>query len=177
MKKKFKVLITLFLIILVAVILLFIIKPFDKENNVKNEVENSDLAGFKDLEYYSYNINTYELVEDNNTIIYSVDELNKYTSEVRENTLLDALNKYDDSYFSTKSLIVLRVQEISGSILSDVIGVNKDIAANKINVFIKRTAPEIGTTEMVTKNIIIEVNKDDAINVSEIEIAPEGIDY
>lgn len=179
MKDKLKIVIALLIIVIIAVILIFVLKPFESKNNSINNDINSSSGNnrFKEIQYESYSVDTYELVNDSNTMIISSDDLQKYCSSITEEGLLDTLRKYDDEYFSTKSLIILRVQENSGGILDEVIGVNKDMQANKINVFIKRVAPEMGNAVMTTKNIMIELNSEEAINVSEVEIVPEGIDY
>lgn len=69
------------------------------------------------------------------------------------------LSKYNDEFFTKKALIVITLDESSGSVRHNVKKVVKD--SNEITVVIERKVPELGTTDMAEWNIYIELNAED----------------
>ncbi len=104
------------------------------------------------------------------TVIHSVDELNayyeankdKYSLERRTDTIysdssigfLDACDKYDDKYFEDKILLLVLLEEGSGSIRHKVTRVATNEEA--IVVDITTIVPEVGTCDMAEWHILIE---------------------
>ena len=91
-------------------------------------------------------------------VISSLNELNQYTNSLRsssfwETEYLNTISKYTNNYFSNNFLVIIFLQENSGSNRHrvDKIDFNGDI-------IIERLVPEIGTSDMATWNIIIELN-------------------
>lgn len=90
-----------------------------------------------------------------------------YVNGNKENNEVD-LNKYNDEFFNNKSLIVITLDESSGSVRHNVKSVVKE--GNNINIAIERKAPEFGTADMAEWNIYIELNaedvdKNDVVNI------------
>ncbi|HAK42841.1 MAG TPA: hypothetical protein DCM59_09265 [Clostridium sp.] len=69
------------------------------------------------------------------------------------------LSKYNDEFFTKKALIVITLDESSGSVRHNVKKVVKD--SNEITVVIERKVPELGTADMAEWNIYIELNAED----------------
>lgn len=104
------------------------------------------------------------------TVIHSVDELNayyeankdKYSLERRTGTVysdstigfLDACDKYDDEYFEDKILLLVLLEEGSGSVRHNV----ERVATNDDEIVIDITTivPEVGTCDMAEWHILIE---------------------
>jgi len=92
------------------------------------------------------------------TVIHSLNELNQYTASINNGSFWDdvyknAIEKYSGSFFANNFLVIILLEEISGSNRHKVerIDINGDI-------IIKRLIPEIGTSDMATWNIIIELD-------------------
>ena len=69
------------------------------------------------------------------------------------------LSKYNDEFFTKKALIVITLDESSGSVRHNVKKVVKD--NNEITIGIERKVPELGTADMAEWNIYIELNAED----------------
>jgi len=104
------------------------------------------------------------------TLIRSTDELqayyeanrHKYSLERRTGTIysdstigfLDACDKYDEKYFESQILIMVLLEEGSGSIRHEVEGVST--LDGEMTVEIKTIVPEVGTDDMAEWHILIE---------------------
>ena len=124
-------------------------------------------------------------------VIRSVEELqnyynenkDKYNLERRENPLsdytigfLDAVDKYDEAYFKEQILIMVLVEEGSGSNRHKVSYVKKG-SDGKIYTDILSIVPEIGTDDMAGWHILIEPEKGVAVEkTSEVVVLLDGID-
>ena len=104
------------------------------------------------------------------TVVHSVDELNayyeankdKYSLERRAGAIssdstigfLDACDKYDEEYFESKILLLVLLEEGSGSVRHKVgrVSINDD----EITVDIATIIPEVGTDDMADWHILIE---------------------
>lgn len=71
--------------------------------------------------------------------------------------------KYDDKFFAEKMLLITSVSENSGSIGHKVTRVELS-PDGSCDIFIKRTIPEIGTCDMASWNILVELDKDCGIS-------------
>lgn len=111
-------------------------------------------------------------------VIRSVEELNAYyeatkalcSLERRENPasdytigFLDACDKYDETYFENQILVMVLLQEGSGSIRHNVDNV-KIGSDGKLYINIRRITPEVGTCDMAMWHILIEPEKN--VNVA-----------
>lgn len=107
--------------------------------------------------------------------INSVDELKEYyrtasayfdlerRTEVYSDTsigFLDACDKYDDEYFKVKTLVLVLLQEGSGSIRHSVRSVESD--GNEVFISIRRITPQAQTCDMAQWHIFVELNKNTA---------------
>ncbi len=81
-------------------------------------------------------------------MIRTLDEMNAY----------DASLGYDETFFESHALLLVRLMETSGSISHNVASVASD--GNALNVSIIRLRPEIGTDDMAAWHILIELPAD-----------------
>ncbi len=106
------------------------------------------------------------------TVIRSAKELNAYYNqnknlyqlERRENLasdstigFLDACDRYDDAFFNEKSLILILLEEPSGSIRHKVTAVQQT-ADGKLTVNISTIVPEVGTDDMAQWHLFVAVD-------------------
>ncbi len=87
-------------------------------------------------------------------VIKSVEDLNKYVKEFN-NEFLKECEKYDVKYFEEKSLIVVILEEGSGSITHTVTDL-KMSDDGKLYVYVDVNTPEAGTCDMAYWHLIIE---------------------
>lgn len=78
-------------------------------------------------------------------------------------------DKYDEEFFKTKALIVVELQETSGSVRNEVTKVVKN--GEKITIGIKKTIPEIGTADMAQWAIYVEVDNSFVGDNTAVDIA------
>lgn len=123
-------------------------------------------------------------------IIRSVDELNayynankdKYNLERRSDPasdstigFLNACDKYTAEYFENQILVMVLLEEGSGSIRHNVDNV-KYGSDGKLYVSVRRYVPEAGTDDMAEWHILIEPEKDIAVaNESDIVVYLDGV--
>ncbi len=123
-------------------------------------------------------------------IIRSVDELNAYYRENKDRFdlerkdkvysdttigFLDACDKYDAAYFEDQILVMVLLEEGSGSIHHNVDNV-KIGSDGKLYVSIRRDVPEVGTDDMAEWHILIEPEKDvNVANDSDVVVYLDGI--
>ena len=124
------------------------------------------------------------------TVIHSVDELNayykankdKYSLERRTGTIssdstigfLDACDKYDEEYFESQILLIVLLEEGSGSVRHKVERVAN--GADGITVDITTIVPEIGTCDMAEWHILIEPEVGFAEDADDITVYIDGRD-
>ena len=112
--------------------------------------------------------------------ISSAEELRNYYEANKEKYWLDgndfaaAMERYDAAFFNENDLIVVLLEEGSGSNRHEVTGVKvspsqKGEKQYVIQPEIKRLVPECGTCDMAEWHIIIEIDKDHGMSVSELE--------
>lgn len=80
---------------------------------------------------------------------------------------LDACDKYDDTYFERQNLVLIILEEGSGSIRHEITDVRRRWDENGAslgwNIYIKSTAPEILTEDMATWHLFLEVQMGNVI--------------
>ena len=76
--------------------------------------------------------------------------------DLRAIDTIDFGEKYNEEFFKTKALIVIEVQEGSGSVRHEVSKVVKN--GDIITVGIKRIVPEFGTADMAEWAIFVEID-------------------
>jgi hypothetical protein len=69
------------------------------------------------------------------------------------------ISRYDDEFFAKNALIIITLDESSGSVRHNVKKVIKE--GNEISIAIERKVPELGTADMAEWNIYIELNAED----------------
>ena len=93
------------------------------------------------------------------TVISSKIELSQYIENYTVSDLhyapdfLNAIENYTDTYFNSSILVIVTLEETSGSIRHEVKSIN-----DSGDILINRLVPEIGTTDMAGWHIIIEVD-------------------
>ncbi len=98
-------------------------------------------------------------------VIRSVSELLTYYNGIRptdgdglmndhSTPLLEAFNTYDDAYFEDRILILVVLQEGSGSVRHEVTGVN--VSGDTLTVAIDELTPEVVTFDMAWWHVLIE---------------------
>lgn len=96
-------------------------------------------------------------------IIRSTEELNSYyktnkeTFNLERSDFLDACDKYDGAYFEKGYLVLVLIEEGSGSIHHEVTGstISSD---GELGIYISRIVPEFGTCDMAEWHIILEMS-------------------
>lgn len=106
-------------------------------------------------------------------IIHSRDELEQYYDNYKEiydlehheqvysdTTIgfLDAIEQYDDAFFADRDLIILVLEEGSGSIRHEVNGI-RPYYDNTWQLTVRRITPEVCTDDMALWHLLIEVQK------------------
>lgn len=85
---------------------------------------------------------------------------NLYNLERRDGSIagfLNACDKYDEVYFESQDLILVLLEEGSGSVRHEVTGVRQDPVSGNWTITIKRRIPEIGTSDMAEWHIFVEI--------------------
>ena len=72
---------------------------------------------------------------------------------------LDACEKYDEAYFKENYLILVALEEPSGSVRHAVEQVIVDFGGQDTELWIKRIVPEAGTDDMAQWHLIVELQK------------------
>lgn len=100
-------------------------------------------------------------------VINSVEHFNNYINEFN-NEFSDEREKYDEEYFEEKSLIVVLLEEGSGSIthtINDLV-MSED---GKLYVYIDVNVPETGTCDMAYWHIFIEPNSNMTDKIKDLD--------
>ena len=72
---------------------------------------------------------------------------------------LDVCDSYDDDFFTDNYLIMLVLQESSGSNSHEVLQVCLETVEQKIEIWTERSVPEVGTDDMAQWHIILELQR------------------
>lgn len=76
---------------------------------------------------------------------------------------LDACDKYDDTYFERQNLVLIALQEGSGSIRHEITDVRRNMENGGWDITIDRKVPEVGTDDMAQWHLFLEVQMYDVI--------------
>lgn len=111
------------------------------------------------------------------TVINTEEELNNYKNDNLEKYgLNDAFTteceKYNEDYFSEKTLILVYLSEGSGSTSHKVTKVSAD-DTEKLSVYIETDTPEVGTCDMAYHHIFISIEKS-AVYEKEADLFVDG---
>ena len=140
-------------------------------------------------QYIRTNASSYDGDNENLLWITSVEELNDYYEQNKDKYYLesvdnpasdqtigfvDAVKKYDEAFFEKNDLILVVLEEPSGSNRHEVTSVDLfasllDRIAYFIQPNIKRIVPEVGTCDMANWHIIIEVDKEYGMNSAQLK--------
>lgn len=71
---------------------------------------------------------------------------------------LDAVDTYDEAYFEDHVLVLVLLEEGSGSIRHEVTSVTRD--GDEVRIHIKRKVPDMGTDDMAEWHIFVELERD-----------------
>ena len=121
------------------------------------------ITSLKELEeYFEANRGKYDL--ESKEAVYSDETIG----------FADAVKGYDDSFFEKNDLLIVLLEEGSGSIRHEVTGLDiesSDDGEKKyvIRPEIVRLIPEVGTDDMAEWHILIEVNKEYGASVSDLK--------
>ena len=104
-------------------------------------------------------IRTYEASDEpGSKIIRTYDELTDYCTQIKQSQdFVDHCSNYDEGFFDAYSLILIRLQENSGSIRHKVTSVTQ--TQDAVCVYIERRIPECFTCDMASWHIIISIEK------------------
>lgn len=72
---------------------------------------------------------------------------------------LDACDKYDEAYFAENYLILVVLEEPSGSIRHEVEQVIVDFGGQDTEIYLKRLVPEAGTDDMAQWHLLVELQR------------------
>ncbi len=118
------------------------------------------------------------------TLITSTTDLNKYYNRNKDKYdlerkkavyfdtpigFLDACDRYNDDYFKDKDLIIVLIEEGSGSIRHEI----KSIVGNtdkKYEVTINRIMPEVRTWDMAEWHLLIEIPKKIIVSPEQLNV-------
>lgn len=95
--------------------------------------------------------------EDNKTV-YDLEHHDQVYSDTTIG-FLDAIELYDDAFFTDRDLIILVLEEGSGSIRHEVNGI-RPYYDNTWQLTVRRITPEVCTDDMAQWHLLIEVQKD-----------------
>lgn len=154
---------------------------FMKFNNPFS-IKSGDLSpDITTIKYDSKNIKTHLYIDNFNSpstdIIKSTSDITAYTKKFDDNSLSKALEKYTESYFKDNVLVIVNIQESSGSNTNKVDRVCKINSSNKIDIFVKRDVAEIGTDDMAMWHLLVEIDKNDFGNTSTISVLDSTVRY
>ncbi len=188
-------------VVLFLVVIAFCISKGDDKDKSPNEgfgsnihLDNTEVSDASPVKYDAQYIRTDGYHEGTEyptvRIIRSVDELNTYYNankdkfdlerhdKVYSDTtigFLDACDKYDETYFENHILVMVLLEEGSGSNRHNVDGV-KVSSDGKLYVDISSIVPESGTCDMAQWHILIELEADVKVeSESEVEVYLDGI--
>lgn len=128
---------------------------FSSQNNHGNETSNFLIKTHDEME---------QLLQDiRDEFETGIDE---YLQEYLDETI-SLFEKYDTKFFENSNLILVGIEETSGSTRHKILSVN--VFDDKITIKIKRISPNIGTCDMAYWHLFLTVSKSD-FNGNTVEI-------
>ncbi len=144
------------------------------DNPLDKDIPEEYLNNFKDINFNSTNIQTHlyidNFVNPSVDIIKSTNDLENYKTKYIDDKLHSSLKNYTESYFNNKVLVIVNIQESSGSNTNEVDRISKLEELNRIDIFVKKDVPQIGTTDMAMWHLLVEIDKKDFGNTDSISI-------
>lgn len=125
----------------------------------------TDVYAFQAQEVRTNKTNSVKRIYPVVTVIRSRQELEKYYEANSVNFSLDGaftelMKAYDEAYFEAKDLILVLLEENSGSVRHEITGFKPlHNGEGDWQITCKRKVPEIGTTDMAQWHIFVEVEK------------------
>lgn len=160
MNKQLKIGLVIIFVILLLVCVRVAVTELPKEMERKGEIS-----------YRAYNVKTHLYIEQMQSpqidVLDTLQQLYDYSNVFSAQNLDEKLDKYTNTFFDNKSLIVITIQEGSGSITNSIGNVRKTNAST-LDVTVNRKVPEVGTMDMAMHHLIIEVSKKDMKNITNI---------
>ncbi len=173
-----------YLVLLLSILLLFSCSSCNDEHIDRNTGETNDSLSetekpnetneINKVNFEAQYIRTNGYINDakypTTKIIRSVSQLNNYYEENKsiydlerndkvssDSTIgfLDACDKYDEEYFKDHILIMVLLEEGSGSNRHNVNSIELS-SSGKLNIYIKTIVPEVGTCDMAEWHLLIE---------------------
>ena len=157
-----------------------------QKDDATTTAENSTTRALTPLTFTGFALRTDGYHEDADypsvAIINSVSDLQKYytankdryflerRTPVPPNTaqgFLDAAERYDDAFFTAYTLVLILIEEGSGSVRHEVTKVVQNNAVTQITI--RRDVPEIGTADMAEWHVFVELSNTE-YNGSGIEV-------
>lgn len=134
------------------------------ESNLEAQYINVGYLDFFEIKNFGVAINSKEELDsyyETNKVKYDYEYMNVHNFK-------NAITKYDEGYFTNKSLIILVIEETSGSNRLEVKSCG--VIDGKLIVDINRLVPTIGTCDMSLWHVIVEVDKELTSNVEGVEL-------
>jgi len=151
----------LFVLVLLIVVAICINVLVENSNNV-----------LKDLNFEQTLIKTGAYFDEMNgskaKIIKNMSEVEEYVVIYNDEQLKNELKIYNDSYFSEKALVIIAIQESSGSNWNTLNTLK--IIDNNLVCNVLRHQPEVGTCDMAMNYILVQIDKKDIVNVKNVII-------
>jgi len=144
------------------------------DNPFKNEQIQAPLPTYTSIKFDTKSIQTH-LYNDNyvaptKDIITSVSDIKKYQETYKETNLDLSLNAYTEDYFNDKVLVIVTIQESSGSTTNKVGSIFKADNLTSLDIMVDRKVAEIGTDDMATWHLLVEIDKSTFGNTDTISV-------
>lgn len=110
-------------------------------------------------------------------VLKSKGDVTKYLEKFNDSKLALDLNSYPEEYFNDKLLVLVTLQESSGSNTNIVDRVSKLVDSGTIDIFVKRNVAQIGTTDMAMWHLIIELDKSDVSDTDKFQVLDSSVKY
>lgn len=123
------------------------------------------------IQYKADSIKTHLYIEDMQKtkvdVIANIQQLYNYNNVFDAQNLNMKLEQYTKDFFNNNNLIIVTIQDGSGSIsnsVGDVIRKDK----STIDIIVNKKVPEVATADMAMSHLIIEINKSYLKNITNI---------
>ncbi|MNI59385.1 hypothetical protein D3C73_1145440 [compost metagenome] len=133
------------------------------------------------LKYKATELKTSKYINDfvspDSQIIHDIDTLATYINKFDDEKLSLSLNNYKSNFFENNSLIIVAIQESSGSNKNEVSKVVRLNDTKSVDILVKHTSAQIGTADMAMYYLIIEVTKDAIKNIDTVQVKNSDAAY
>ena len=152
-----------FLLIVLSFVLIIVLSCNSKSNQKINDFDvtlgftHGFSEAYNNVHYIRTNWSSPSIFSPIVTVISSRHEVKNYFEPVSDFcccvNIVDTLMRYSDDYFTNNFIVIVKLDENSGSIKHNVEKIDE-----YGKIFINRIIPEIGTDDMARWNILIELN-------------------